>query len=80
MTKERYTTKTGAKQYRPVVSEGQYLRHAEGNDGFCLACGATVGGVEPDARRYTCEACDEPKVYGLEELLLMGLCRIKEAR
>ena len=40
--------------------------------GFCLACGADAEGVEPDARRYTCESCGEPRVYGAEEVLLMG--------
>jgi len=39
--------------------------------GFCVACGAEAYGVEPDARKYECEACGKPKVYGAEELLLM---------
>lgn len=79
MTKEKYTTKTGLTQYRPVLSETSYSRLAfgDGNVGFCLACGNDADGVEPDARRYTCESCDQPKVYGLEELLMMGLVRIK---
>jgi len=38
--------------------------------GFCIACGADAYGVEPDARRYTCEACGEKAVYGAEELAL----------
>jgi len=41
------------------------------NPGFCVACGASADGVEPDARGYTCESCGEPGVYGAEELLLM---------
>jgi len=40
------------------------------NPGFCLACGAEADGVEPDARRYICESCGAPKVYGAEELLM----------
>lgn len=40
------------------------------NPGFCLACGADVEGVEPDATRYTCEACEAPAVYGASELLI----------
>jgi hypothetical protein len=40
------------------------------NPGFCLASGVEVEGVEPDARRYECEACGEWQVYGAEELLL----------
>jgi predicted RNA-binding Zn-ribbon protein involved in translation (DUF1610 family) len=38
--------------------------------GFCLACGAEASPVEPDARRYTCESCGKPKVYGAEEILM----------
>ena len=38
--------------------------------GFCTACGDETYGVEPDARRYQCEACGENAVYGAEELLL----------
>lgn len=40
------------------------------NPGFCVACGADAEGVEPDARRYECEACGEPGVFGADELLL----------
>lgn len=42
------------------------------NPGFCLACGAEVEGVEPDAREYECEVCGEDAVYGAEEILIMG--------
>jgi predicted RNA-binding Zn-ribbon protein involved in translation (DUF1610 family) len=42
------------------------------NPGFCIACGAEVEGVEPDACQYECEACGEHAVYGAEELLIMG--------
>jgi hypothetical protein len=38
--------------------------------GFCIACGADAYGVEPDARRYKCEACGEKAVYGAQELAL----------
>lgn len=47
-----------------AVESGEYM-------GFCLACGAEHYGIEPDARRYECEECDAPKVYGAEEILLM---------
>ena len=40
------------------------------NPGFCLACGNEAGGVEPDARKYKCEACGERQVYGADELLV----------
>lgn len=41
------------------------------NDGMCLACGNIQGDCEPDARRYKCEVCNERKVYGGQELLIM---------
>ena len=43
-----------------------------GNPGFCLACGEQADGCEPDAREYLCESCGEYKVYGAEEVLMMG--------
>ncbi len=78
MTTETYKTKTGATRYRPVMTEAEY-RHSrsEDNAGFCLACGAEADGCEPDARGYECEVCGERKVYGLEELLMMGLLKIQ---
>ncbi len=41
------------------------------NPGFCTLCGAEADGVEPDARKYQCEACGSPSVYGADELLLI---------
>jgi len=64
-----YTTRGGARQFRPRVAEDEI----EDGAGFCLACGAEAYGVEPDARRYPCESCQAMKVYGLEELAIMGL-------
>ena len=74
MTKKPYTTKTGLKQFKVVASESE--AH-DGTFGFCLACGKSADGVEPDARKYTCEACGAPKVYGLEELAVMGLLELR---
>jgi len=42
----------------------------KGNIGFCIACGKKHVGVEPDARKYNCEKCKLPKVYGAEEIVL----------
>jgi hypothetical protein len=66
-----YRAKSGATQYRPSVAYGMSL--AALDHGFCLACGNDQPGVEPDARKYTCDHCDADKVYGIEELALMGL-------
>jgi hypothetical protein len=60
---------------RSKVTLQQVLKAIEADDnlGFCLACGAEAYCVEPDARKYECESCGEHKVYGAEELLLMGI-------
>ena len=57
-----------------TMSVEQYEEATMGldNPGVCLACGEEAYGVEPDARNYTCEACGESKVFGLEEALMMG--------
>ena len=54
------------------ISEDDYRRMNEESGGFCLACEEEAYGVEPDAREYKCESCGEMKVYGIDELLLMG--------
>ena len=58
------------------ITEEQYHNLQDDNGGFCLACEEEAYGVEPDARGYTCESCDAKKVYGIEELLLMGKIEI----
>jgi hypothetical protein len=40
------------------------------NPGLCLGCGEDAEGCEPDARRYICEGCGQPKVYGASEILI----------
>lgn len=69
----RYTTKTGRIQYKP--HEGWLMEVINGSNdmGFCLACAEEVDGVEPDAERDHCPSCYEQKVYGAEQLMLMGL-------
>lgn len=55
------------------ITFDQLVEAVESGDdmGFCIACGAEHYGIEPDARKYDCEECDLPKVYGAEELLMM---------
>ncbi len=51
----------------------------EAVNGICLSCGEIqYGGVEPDARKYRCEACGEDQIYGLEEALLMAQVTVVE--
>ena len=49
----------------------------EGGMGFCLHCddldGGVGGYVEPDACGYECSQCGNAQVYGLGEILIMGL-------
>lgn len=55
------------------MSVGTFREMSEDNGGFCLACKEEAWGVEPDARNYECECCGENQVFGLEEILMMGL-------
>jgi hypothetical protein len=65
-----YKAKNGRTQFKPSL---EYLKELdEGNEGFCLNCAGTQS-AEPDAAKYVCESCDQPKVYGTAELALMGL-------
>lgn len=73
MTTKTYTTRSGATQYKPSLKWAERVILNENNEGFCLACGDTQTGCEPDARKYICESCGLPKVYGAEELVMMGL-------
>ena len=46
--------------------------NADANLGFCLDCEEEADGCEPDAREYKCHACGEYRVFGAEEILIMG--------
>jgi hypothetical protein len=58
------------------LSEEEFQSLRDEDAGMCLACGEYAYGVEPDARRYTCECCGVKSVYGLEEALVMGRVEI----
>jgi DNA-directed RNA polymerase subunit RPC12/RpoP len=60
------------------ISEAEYADLTENYGGFCIECGDQAEGVEPDARRYRCEACGAHAVYGVEELLIRGVIRFTE--
>lgn len=66
-----YTTLFGKAEFKP--SESELIEMIDQSQGLCLACGEVHEYVEPDAVRDTCEACGCAKVYGAEELALMGL-------
>lgn len=67
-----YRTKSGKTQLMPSVALLEEMVNE--SQGFCLSCGEVHESIEPDARRYECDCCGAEKVYGAEELALMGLC------
>ena len=79
MTKVAYKSKGGDTLYRPNLTqrEAEHLMVADEMVGWCLACGSELGGVEPDAERVRCEVCGESKVYGVEQLMIMGIARVE---
>ena len=78
MKKEQYKTLSGDTLYRPVLTtkEMQHIMF-DGCGGFCLSCGRQTRGVEPDARKASCPSCKEEKLYGMEELLVMGVLKLQ---
>jgi hypothetical protein len=69
--RKQYKAKCGAVQWKPSLRWAD--KSNDRNEGFCLACGQVAYQVESDARKYECECCGAAKVYGGEELALMGL-------
>ena len=55
------------------VTLEQVMQAIEDDDhtGYCTACGASQGELEPDARERICLNCGAAAVYGAEELLVM---------
>jgi hypothetical protein len=60
------------------MTSEEYIGANEENMGFCTECGTEHYECEPDACGYTCDNCGKKTVYGLEELLLMGLVTITD--
>jgi hypothetical protein len=70
---KQYRAKNGNLQFKPSDAWLTDIIEGDNSTGFCLACGETVDGVEPDATGYTCPHCRAAKVYGAEELFNRGL-------
>lgn len=70
---KQYRAKNGNLQFKPSDAWLTDIIEGDNSTGFCLACGETVDGVEPDAAGYTCPHCRAAKVYGAEELFNRGL-------
>jgi hypothetical protein len=56
----------------PTLSDLMEIIQDDNNEGFCLACGAHADCVDPDTRKGECEVCGAHRVFGAEELLIMG--------
>jgi hypothetical protein len=57
------------------MTEQEYMAESESYSGFCLGeCKSiTRGQCEPDAEAYKCPECGGNTVYGIEQLLMLGL-------
>lgn len=66
------------KNDRFEMTEEEYQEYDDNCEGLCLSCGESQSGCEPDARKYLCESCEKKMVYGVPELLIMGLVDIVE--
>lgn len=69
--------RAGGAQLTFRMSQEAYRVARNEDGGRCIACGAEAHGFEPDAGEYPCGECDADQVYGIEELLLMGLVVIE---
>lgn len=57
-------------------TESEYEEMEEGSQGICRHCGDVRDFCEPDACNYICDNCGETEVFGVPELLIMGLIEI----
>lgn len=60
------------------LTESEYQEFESDMIGLCCACGGTRDCCEPDARNYKCPECEEKEVFGVPELMLMGLIELYE--
>lgn len=67
-----FTNGSNSAMARPTIEQVIEAVESEDYIGFCLSCGEEAYEVEPDARKYKCESCGEYRVFGAEEILIMG--------
>ncbi len=60
------------------MSTEDYLYACNAFAGYCAGCDAITqkNGVEQDAEEYECPACDERKLMGVEQAMLVGKIRL----
>lgn len=69
---------SGRELCRFTMTADEYSQLDNDSMGLCVQCGADRDSVEPDARKYPCEACGENGVYGVAELLMADVIQIEE--
>ena len=52
-----------------ILKRAMHLAVTSANVGICTECGNEQA-AEPDASGYECYSCEQPTVFGAEELLL----------
>lgn len=58
------------------MTEDRYNALCEDYMGLCLACKEEKDSCEPDAEYYECDNCGENKVFGTEQLMILGKIEI----
>ena len=56
-----------------TMTQEEYEEYGNLMYGLCISCGAERDSCEPDVQEYECEECGKRKVYGVPELLMMGM-------
>lgn len=46
--------------------------------GWCIVCGEDYMGIKPNDRAKECDECEKNLVYGVDELLRMGVIKIRK--
>lgn len=54
------------------ITEEEFRAYHDDGGGICLECGEFAENVEPDARDYQCDSCEQWRVFGLDEALMAG--------
>ena len=63
------------------LTESSYLELDREYCGVCIGCmHVRDGNTEPDAREYPCDECGKDRVYGIQELMIMGLIRLVNSK
>jgi hypothetical protein len=62
------------------LSEYTYYTHCSNNDGYCSHCNSITkeGGVEPDAKNYSCPDCNNPTLMGIEMAFIQDCIGVVE--